>query len=337
MVVTFTREEIEMEERKEEGVETVFSWSVEDVAWWLERRGFGDLADTFSEMLVDGDLLMQLSERDLKEDLGVRNGIVRKRLWRELRKLMRNVDYSLSEGESTAQFLRNISSELVEYTHRLVTRGLTHQYMDTLAIEDVEDALKHAGVENIAHRYKIKQALKTQPEKVEEYDVYLSYVETSKTFASLVEIYLRMRGLVVFKDLRDSTRISQESLANIDRSNSFVVVLPANAGEMLDKVDDAAKEEFIHAVEAGVTIIPVVEEDFKGTEDGSVGELLRQMMEGRRVVRWIHEYQEASMDKLEDIIRREGGRRGWGRGGSDLQFSKMRSVSVDSGIESLIE
>ena len=43
------------------------------------------------------------------------------------------------------------------------------------------------------------------------------------------------------------------------------------------------------------------------------------------------------MDKLEEIIRREGGGRGWGRGGSDLQFSKMRSVSVDSGIESLIE
>ena len=326
MVVDFYREESDCKIRMEEGEETVFDWSVEDVVRWLRRRGFGDLVNTFSEMLVDGDLLLQLSEKDLKECLGVKNGIVRKRLWREIRKLMRNVDYSFGEGESMAQFLRNISSELVEYTHRLVTFGLTKQYMDSLAIEDVDNALKQAGVDNLAHRYKIKQALRTKPEKVEEYDVYLSYVETSKTLASLVEIYLKMRGLVVFKDLRETGKISQQSLTKIDRSTSFVVVLPT-----LDTVDDVAKEEFIHAVNAGVNIIPVVEEDFQLLEGGSSGDLTRQMVEGRMVVRWIHEYQEASIDKLVDMVRRHSG--GWMR---HAQFSKMRSVSVDSGIESML-
>ena len=281
MVVDFYREERDCKIRMEEGEETVFDWSVEDVVRWLRRRGFGDLVDTFSEMLVDGDLLLQLSEKDLKECLGVKNGIVRKRLWREMRKLMRNVDYSFGEGESMAQFLRNISSELVEYTHRLVTFGLTKQYMDSLAIEDVDNALKQAGVDNLAHRYKIKQALRTKPEKVEEYDVYLSYVETSKTLASLVEIYLKMRGLVVFKDLRETGKISQQSLTKIDRSTSFVVVLPTP-----NTVDDVAKEEFIHAVNAGVNIIPVVQEDFQFLQGGSSGDLARQMVEGRMVVRW---------------------------------------------------
>ena len=326
MVVDFYREESDCKIRMEEGEETVFDWSVEDVVRWLRRRGFGDLVDTFSEMLVDGDLLLQLSEKDLKECLGVKNGIVRKRLWREMRKLMRNVDYSFGEGESMAQFLRNISSELVEYTHRLVTFGLTKQYMDSLAIEDVDNALKQAGVDNLAHRYKIKQALGTKTEKVEEYDVYLSYVETSKTLASLVEIYLKMRGLVVFKDLRETNKISQQSLTKIDRSTSFVVVLPT-----LDTVDDVAKEEFIHAVNAGVNIIPVVEEDFQLLEGGSSGDLAREMVEGRMVVRWIHEYQEASIDTLVDMVRRHSG--GWMR---HAQFSKMRSVIVDSGIESIL-
>ena len=326
MVVDFYREEKDCKIRMEEVEETVFDWSVEDVVRWLRRRGFGNLVNTFSEMLVDGDLLLQLSEKDLKECLGVKNGIVRKRLWREMRKLMRNVDYSFGEGESMAQFLRNISSELVEYTHRLVTFGLTKQYMDSLAIEDVDNALKQAGVDNLAHRYKIKQALRTKPEKVEEYDVYLSYVETSKTLASLVEIYLKMRGLVVFKDLRETTKISQQSLTKIDRSTSFVVILPT-----LDTVDDVAKEEFIHAVNAGMNIIPVVEEDFQLLEGGSSGDLARQMVEGRMVVRWIHEYQEASIDKLVDMVRRHSG--GWMR---HIQFSKMRSVSVDSGIESML-
>merc|ERR1719510_876270 len=49
----------------------------------------------------------------------VSNGIVRKRLWRDLKNLKNSLDYSNSEAEQTANLLASTSSELVEHTHRL--------------------------------------------------------------------------------------------------------------------------------------------------------------------------------------------------------------------------
>jgi len=304
-------------------METACSWGVGEVTRWLQRRGFEDLVDTFSDLEVDGDLLLQLSERDLKEYLGVKNGITRKRLWRELRRVMRNVDYSCSEKADMAQFLTNISSDLVEYTHKLVTHGLTQQVLTNLGTEDVDDVLKDAGIDNLGDRYKIKQAVKT---KAEEPNVYLIYLEESKTLASLVEINMKLRGFSVSK--RDSTRINTDYLRNIDKSSNVVLVLPADAGT----VDDIAREELKYAMESCVNIVPLVEENFKMTE---IESLLSHLVSGRRIVRWVHEYQNASMDRLESILRKEAEERRWQQGRSSLQFCKIRSLSIDSGIDDM--
>ena len=238
--------------------------------------------------------------------------------------MMRNVDYSYSEEEADmAQFLTNINSDLVEYTHKLVTRGLTQQVLSNLGMEDVDDALKDAGIDNLGDRYKIKQAVRTN---AEEPDVYVIYLEESKTLASLVEINLKLRGLSVCK--RDSTRSSEDFLRNIEKSSNVVVVLPADDGT----VDDFVREEIKYAMESGVNIIPLVEENFKVEETES---LISHLVNGKRMVRWVHEYQNASMDRLESIVRREVEEMRGKQGRSCLQFSKMRSLSIDSGIEDM--
>ena len=54
-------------------------WTVEDVASWVTRAGFQSLAPTFTDLGVDGDMLLQLTEQEIRDDVGLNNGILRKR------------------------------------------------------------------------------------------------------------------------------------------------------------------------------------------------------------------------------------------------------------------
>lgn len=54
-------------------------WSAEDVEEWVKQIGFPEIVPSFVESRVDGDLLLQLTDANLKEDIGLTNGIKRKR------------------------------------------------------------------------------------------------------------------------------------------------------------------------------------------------------------------------------------------------------------------
>jgi hypothetical protein len=70
------------------------NWSVEDVMEWVKQIGFPQFSDAFMESRVDGDLLLQLTEEMLREDIQMRNGILRRRFLRELSNLRKRGDYS---------------------------------------------------------------------------------------------------------------------------------------------------------------------------------------------------------------------------------------------------
>lgn len=54
-------------------------WSTEDVKEWVKQIGFSDISANFVESRVDGDLLLQINEENLKTDIGLVNGIQRQR------------------------------------------------------------------------------------------------------------------------------------------------------------------------------------------------------------------------------------------------------------------
>ena len=80
-------------------------WSVDDVLKWVKKIGFSDYLCAFAESSVDGDLLLQLDETNLKEDLQMTNGILRRRFTRELVKLKRTADYSSCDRQGVAAFM----------------------------------------------------------------------------------------------------------------------------------------------------------------------------------------------------------------------------------------
>lgn len=44
-------------------------WTTSDVCIWLRERGFGMYVDSFKRHRIDGEALLLLTEKDLKEDL----------------------------------------------------------------------------------------------------------------------------------------------------------------------------------------------------------------------------------------------------------------------------
>lgn len=47
------------------------TWTVPEVGAWLEGQGFGQYKAAFTHHKISGDILLLLSEKDLKEDLKI--------------------------------------------------------------------------------------------------------------------------------------------------------------------------------------------------------------------------------------------------------------------------
>jgi hypothetical protein len=59
----------------------------------LFQIGFGTFSQAFAAHMVDGDLLLLLTEKELEDDLGMHSGLLRKRFMRELESLKIAADY----------------------------------------------------------------------------------------------------------------------------------------------------------------------------------------------------------------------------------------------------
>ena len=290
---------------------------------WLCKRGFDNLCDVFVELNIDGDQMLQLTEKSLSHL--VKNGIMRKRLWRDLRLFKRSLDYSDSSAETTANVLSDVSEDLVEYSHNMISSGLNVDTIDM--VEDIEYRLREAGVDNITHFYKIKETLeREQIQKLKQNQVdmnssvYITSDMNSRTFASLVQIYLQLRGVNSITNDFTRFRINME---NIIDSDHFVAVLQTSHE---DKIDEVLLEEIKLAQELDKNIILVVDEKFDQDLIDSIDHV-----EDVTVIRWIHDYQKAAMDRIEKFIRTYGllSHKNQNIG----CYSKLQSVSIDSGID----
>ena len=69
-------------------------WRSSDVHYWVKNViDFPDYAKAFSDCKVDGDLLLQMNDAQLNEDIGMDNGLHRRRFLRHLDKLKTTSDY----------------------------------------------------------------------------------------------------------------------------------------------------------------------------------------------------------------------------------------------------
>ena len=280
----------------------VREWDQWDVATWLRNRHFENLCEKFVNEEITGHRLLLLSEQDLRSL--VSQGIARKRLWRDLRNLMERMDYSDSEAEQTAASLERSSADLVVYTHRLVTAGLSTQNIHS--IHNIPLRLSQAGVHSSLHVFKINEVFEREKVKLRsQVPVHITYDSKSQTFGSLVNIYLRLRGF--------PTTERQESPDTVHHANCLIVVL------MDSHIDPKVESDIEFALNNGKRVLLVVGERLPLEEvDLNLEEL--------EVVRWIHDYQKAGIDRIEKLIT-------YNEESEEKACLKTRSISIDSGID----
>merc|ERR1712203_611440 len=262
-------------------------WSVDDVCRWLEETQFQEFCQVFRQVGVDGDLLLPLRERDMREDLLMTKGIVRRRFLRELRNLKRISDYSCVDAEEIAEFLSGIQPDLREYTYNLYKADMTVDSMAGLSSQDLMEMLEEAGVENKVHQYMISESLMVSPASSScsptspepsppAYEVYLTSPDRrGAELCSLIKIQLEMRGISVFYS-DPSTRRNDKIIQD---SQYFVLVLPKDSLDCMKlshtETDNKIRAEIVTALKAEVNIIPVTDHGFQNACMKKLGKFIR--------------------------------------------------------------
>lgn len=113
----------------------------------------------FVKSQVDGDLLLQLTEPDLRNDLKIENGILRKRFLRELEHLKRITDYSSCDTPGLFNILQSLGKDYPQYTYSMLQAGVDSQ---TIKMLDEEQLVKECKISNSIHRFKIVEAINSK-------------------------------------------------------------------------------------------------------------------------------------------------------------------------------
>ncbi|XP_013411301.1 sterile alpha and TIR motif-containing protein 1 isoform X5 [Lingula anatina] len=311
-------------------------WSVEDVRHWVTEIGFGEYAKTFVQFHVDGDLLLLLSEQNLRDDLGMQNGITRKRFMRELVYLKRTSDYSCCDPTKLNEWILKLNPELTKYTYQIIRSGVDKNLLPAITEEQLRT---DCNIENGIDRMKILQAVKVMspgtpgkgvrsgnfmspvascytdgleknPLAERPIDVFISYRRSNGSqLASLLKVHLQLRGLTVFLDIERlrAGKFDMNLLTSVKNAKNFVLVLtPGSLDRCLGDDDqrDWVHKEIVAALESACNIIPVMD-NFHWPASETMPEDMRAVSFFNGI-RWIHDYQDACVDKLERFIRGEG-------------------------------
>uniref|UniRef100_A0A1I8PZY4 ADP-ribosyl cyclase/cyclic ADP-ribose hydrolase n=1 Tax=Stomoxys calcitrans TaxID=35570 RepID=A0A1I8PZY4_STOCA len=291
-------------------------WSVEDVQEWVKQIGFGQFDRQFEESQVDGDLLLKLTDKNLRDDIGIMNGILLKRFERELQNLKRMADYSSKDTAKLHQFLAEIGPEYCTYTYSMLNAGIDKNYLPHLN-EDM--LIQECNITNSIHRLRILNAVKSlvnsmssasEDSMAKTLDVFVSYRRSNGSqLASLLKVHLQLRGFSVFIDVErlEAGKFDNGLLNSIRQAKNFVLVLTPNALERCVEDNDCkdwVHREIVAALNSNCNIIPIIDNQFVWPESERLPEDMRSVCHFNGVT-WIHDYQDACIDKLERFMRGE--------------------------------
>jgi hypothetical protein len=290
-------------------------WAVDDVQEWVRQIGFVTYAHAFSSSRVDGDILLQLTEEMLKEDIGISNGILRRRFMRELGHLKRIADYSSCDTSHLYQVLNALGPTYAQYTYSMLQSGVDQ---DSLLRLTDDQLLRECRVDNSIHRLKIAQAIGRLNQSAKEgtegdleakkpLDVFVSYRRSNGSqLASLLKVLLQQKGFTTFIDVErlEAGKFDSNLINSIQQAKHFLLVLTPNS---LDRcLGDAECKDWVHkeiveALRSRCNIIPVLE-NFDWPKPEGLPEDMRTVCDFN-AVRWIHEYQDACIEKIERFIK----------------------------------
>ena len=146
-------------------IKTLTSFFLQGMWCWRRHATSGIITFTFNNYCtwpVTQFPIVQLTDIEIKDDIGIKNGILRKRFIRELKELKKTADYTSCDGGLTANFLSRwkntysgknrkwafmnffgrVGPEYRGYTYSLIQGELSLDLMQRLSAADLEDILK---------------------------------------------------------------------------------------------------------------------------------------------------------------------------------------------------
>ncbi|CAH0554540.1 unnamed protein product [Brassicogethes aeneus] len=291
-------------------------WSCEDVEEWVKQIGFNKYSNNFTESRVDGDLLLQLNEDNLRDDIGIKNGIEIKRFTRELQKLKKMADYTSKDAANINSILQSMGVQFSIYTYNFLNAGVeTKEGLRNLSEDQLHE---ECFIKNSIHRFRIMEGIRqlenglenaSDPGMDKSLDVFVSYRRSNGSqLASLLKVHLQLRGFSVFIDVErlEAGKFDNNLLQSIQKAKHFLLVLTPKA---LDRcIGDEEKKDWVHreivaALQSNCNIIPIID-NFSFPDLEQLPEDIRPVCHFN-AVRWIHDYQDACVDKLERFMRGE--------------------------------
>lgn len=291
----------------------VLSWVPAQVSAWVGDIGLTNHAPAFTEQLVTGNLLLDLTLEDLKE-LGFSGRLQGRWFLQEVRRLRCLADISRQDHGYIGKWLTGVCKNLAVYKVDFIRNGISRSLLPHLT----DDLLQELGISQSVDRLKLLLAVKAVSQSTatddmpdcqplltqkQRYDVFISYRRANGSqLASLLKVHLQLRGISVFLDVEElgSGKFDEAILSTISQSRNLLLVLSPGA---LDRcrgdtsVQDWVHREVLCALEHQVQLTPILSAEFRWPKQSELPEDLQQVciLNG---VTWSHEYQDACVEKL---------------------------------------
>ncbi|XP_074045139.1 NAD(+) hydrolase SARM1 isoform X2 [Macrotis lagotis] len=285
------------------------SWKEAEVQTWLQQIGFSKYCERFWEQQIDGDLLLRLTEEELRDDLGMKSAITRKRFSRELTELKTFANYATCDRSNLADWLGSLDPRFRQYTYGLVSCGVDRTLLHRVSEQQLQE---DCGIRTGFHRARILTAAREMlhsplpcsgcKSSCENPDVFISYRRSSGSqLASLLKVHLQLHGFSVFIDVEklEAGKFEDKLIQSVMGARNFVLVLSSGA---LDKCmqdhdcKDWVHKEIVTALNCGKNIVPVLD-GFLWPEPQSLPEDMQAVLKFNGIM-WSHEYQEATIEKI---------------------------------------
>ncbi|KAF7244218.1 Sterile alpha and TIR motif-containing protein 1 [Varanus komodoensis] len=289
---------------------SVPTWKPPEVQKWLRQIGFAEYCPQFLKVKVDGDLLLRMTHEDLSGGLQMRCKLTRTRFLRELTELKTYASYSSCDRSNLSDWLAGVEPAFRQYTYSLVSCGIDRNSLHRVTEQQL---LEDCGIRVGFHRARILSAAREMLHSPlpcssggkgasNGTDVFISYRRsTGSQLASLLKVHLQLHGFSVFLDVEklEAGKFEDKITQSVTGAQNFVLVLSRQA---LDRcMGDTECKDWVHkeialALRCGKNIIPVTDH-FDWPDQAQLPEDMRAVLKFNGI-RWSHEYQEATIEKL---------------------------------------
>ena len=251
-------------------------------------------------------------------EVGLKSRVQSRWVLHQTQKLRCRADVSFLDHKNISKFLTDIHRDLTVYRVDFARRGITGSFLPHLTT----DMLLELGVHSTIDRTRILNHIQdtwgfvestdsASPDSIlplstryrKKYDVFVSYRrESGSQLASLLKVYLEVRGLSTFLDVTSlgGGKFDEALLTVIRKCLNVVVVLTPNSLQRC--IGDCRIEDWLHrevacALESNATVVPLCDPHFSWPVEKQLPEDLRGLCR-MNAVTWSHEYQDASVERL---------------------------------------